>query len=128
MDARGLESACKGLLGVLCAGLAGLACVALTVCLPGNDPAQGKSDMIKGTPDSKVLKLRPGRSADRVSQMIGAHQNEDFNASDGGTSCRSFEYDETFVGKYVHAYFYYRVLTAASDGHSGLCAFGGDVN
>jgi len=69
-----------------------------------------------------VLDLRPGMSADLVSHIISALQNEDFDASDGGKSCRPYEYDETINRKNVHVYFYNNVLTAASDDHSGLCA------
>ena len=95
--------------------------LSLTACLTTERPA------ISGSPDSGVRLVEVGMSPERVTGIIGNFQSEQFDASDGSTSCRSYIYDETIGAKYVHVYFYNQRVTSASDGHKGLCLFGGDT-
>ena len=82
---------------------------------------------IEGTVDSGLNRVRVGMTQDEVGSIIGAHQNEEFDASSGDTSCRSYVYDETIGAKYAHVFYLDGRVTQASEGHKGLCQFAPDV-
>lgn len=82
---------------------------------------------IHGSIDSGLDRVKVGMTADEVSSKLGAHQNEDFDASSGDTSCRSYVYDETIDAKYAHVSYLNGRVVRASEGHSGMCQFAPDV-
>jgi hypothetical protein len=79
------------------------------------------------TEGSGVASITPGMTQAQVGAILGDHQREDFDPSNGISSCRSYAYGASPNRKYVHVYFYEEVVEAASDNHIGLCIYRGDI-
>jgi hypothetical protein len=81
-----------------------------------------------GTPDgSSVASITPGMTRAQVGAILGDYQREDFDASNGYSSCRSYAYGASPNRRYVHVYYYEEVVETATDGHVALCLYGGDI-
>lgn len=81
-----------------------------------------------GTPkESSVASIKQGMTQAEVGEILGDFQREDFDPSNGISSCRSYAYGMSPNRKYVHVYYYEEVAEAASDGHVGLCIYRGDI-
>jgi hypothetical protein len=76
---------------------------------------------------SSVASITPGMTQAQVGAILGDYQREDFDASNGYSSCRSYAYGASPNRKYVHVYYYEEVMETATDGHVGLCLYGGDI-
>jgi hypothetical protein len=81
-----------------------------------------------GTPEgSGVASITPGMTQAQVGAILGDYQREDFDPSNGISSCRSYAYGASSNRRYVHVFFYEGLVEAASDNHVGLCVYGGDI-
>jgi hypothetical protein len=81
-----------------------------------------------GNPNqSAVASIKPGMTQAEVGAILGDFQREDFDPSNGISSCRSYAYGVSPIRKYVHVGFYEEIVEQASDGHVGLCIYGGDI-
>jgi hypothetical protein len=76
---------------------------------------------------SGVTSIKPGMTQPQVAAILGDFQREDFDPSNGISSCRSYAYGASPERKYVHVYFYEEIVEAATDGHIGLCIYRGDI-
>jgi hypothetical protein len=77
--------------------------------------------------ESSIALIEQGMTQAEVGAILGDFQREDFDPSNGISSCRSYAYGVSPNRKYVHVRFYEEVVEKASDGHVGLCIYGGDV-
>ena len=96
--------------------------IGLGACSKGGDPA------IQGSADSNVRQLNIGMGEAEVTRIIGAFQNESFDASDSAFSCRSYLYDEVIDAKFVYVLFDSQKVISASDGHRSVCQFSEGVS
>jgi hypothetical protein len=76
---------------------------------------------------SGVASIKPGMTQAQVGAILGDYQREDFDPSNGISSCRSYAYGASPNRRYVHVYFYEEAVEASSDGHVGLCIYRGDI-
>jgi len=77
--------------------------------------------------ESRASLVTQGMTQNQVGEILGEFQREDFDPSNGYSSCRSYRYDAPPNARYVHVGFDGELVSGVADGKVGLCIYGGDV-
>ena len=76
---------------------------------------------------SNLELVKIGMTQEQAGAVLGDFQREDYDPSNGYSSCRSYAYGTSPNRRYVHVWFHEKLVERADDGNIGLCIYGGDI-